>query len=984
MTRDEETLPIETLLAHRDWVRRIARRLVADESRADDLEQEVWVRAMTSPPRHGRALRAWLGTVLRNTAGKMRRGELRRGRREDLVRRPEAVDPVAEATAHGRVVRAVLDLDEPYRTAILLRYFRSLSIRETAERTGAPLETTRTRLKRGMARLRERLAPEDGPDRRRLRALLGPLLPAGGLATGVGSTSAPALTAGAVVMSLRVKLTLLALLLLLLGGGSLLLLASPASPRAPAAPAPGAPSVAAADAGDRAAPAEETVAPAPGAVRLRGKVVGPDGRPAEGVTVKLLRHPPFGGEPETVAVARSGPGGGYRVPEVPAGLYSVSLVTAEGVEVRGYVLHLPLAGAVTFALPETGTVAGRVLTKETGKPVEGASVIVGSADPLQVLGRGRPRLSGEARTVTDAAGRFEVRGLPRGCLTDLTVRAPGLVTFRGSWLPLQAERLGDRIDRTVRLEPRATIRVRVRGEEGEPVADARVDVLVDVPYAEPVTVRAEDGRAVVRPEFAGPTSIRVRAKGYRPVVATAPAEGHLSFVRPGEDVSIDVDLERLGPGKEEKTGPTGPRPGPLLSGRVLGPDGRPAVGARVGVTWAKQTPIQCLERAADVGVGAEGEFEIRAPRGGELTLFARADGMAIGTLAVTTYRDRSGRELRLAPEAPIEGVVRDESGGAVSDALVYVYALGAAIAATDETGRFRIGGAPPGPVKLWVRAPGFAEARLTADAGGAPVDVVLRRGVPIRGRVVAEDGEPVAARPLWVTVTHPDGTWARWPAEADGRFETFPLDPDVDWFVWAVGPDGYIGTEPLTARPGGGPVRLVLLEGHSIAGRIVDEEGRPVPAGVPVDGRAVDRQEKEFGGNFRAKTGADGRFAVERKIGVFRWRLVVGGDGSDWIPTEQEGTFPSDATDLRLVARRGVRVEGRLLDARGEPAADATVGATWSGADRTPSVKTDRNGAFSLRGLPRGAVTIRVWRDGGWVRLRTVSAPGSGLELRLP
>ena len=83
---------MEDLLAHRQWVRALARRLAADESRADDLEQETWLAAMEHPPRDARSPRGWLGAVMRNLRRNERRGEYRRDRRERDVARPETTD----------------------------------------------------------------------------------------------------------------------------------------------------------------------------------------------------------------------------------------------------------------------------------------------------------------------------------------------------------------------------------------------------------------------------------------------------------------------------------------------------------------------------------------------------------------------------------------------------------------------------------------------------------------------------------------------------------------------------------------------------------------------------------------------------------------------------------------------------------------------------------------------------------------------------
>ena len=153
MDRSEGVVPIESLLAHRDWVRRLARALARDESGADDLEQEAWLRAMRHPPAHAGSLRGWLGTVLRRLAVDRRRTEQGRARREELAARretpvPSPADLVAEAEAHRRVVEAVLSLEEPNSSTVLLRWFEDLPPTELARRLGVPVETVRARLRR--------------------------------------------------------------------------------------------------------------------------------------------------------------------------------------------------------------------------------------------------------------------------------------------------------------------------------------------------------------------------------------------------------------------------------------------------------------------------------------------------------------------------------------------------------------------------------------------------------------------------------------------------------------------------------------------------------------------------------------------------------------------------------------------------------------------------------------------------------------------
>ncbi|HEX5135596.1 MAG TPA: sigma-70 family RNA polymerase sigma factor [Planctomycetota bacterium] len=162
MNSRQPDFPVETLLAQRAWVRALARSLVSDEARSDDLEQRVWLTALKSSPPVLRHPRAWLATILRREAAAERRRDTRRSGREESAARPIPVrstaDVVADAEIHRAVVDAVLALEEPYRSTVLLRYFESLPPREVARRQGVPVETVRARTKRGLAQLRGRLA----------------------------------------------------------------------------------------------------------------------------------------------------------------------------------------------------------------------------------------------------------------------------------------------------------------------------------------------------------------------------------------------------------------------------------------------------------------------------------------------------------------------------------------------------------------------------------------------------------------------------------------------------------------------------------------------------------------------------------------------------------------------------------------------------------------------------------------------------------
>lgn len=158
---DHALMPtLHDLMSHQEWLRGLARHLVEDAASADDLVQEVWLAALKNPPQRG-ASRGWLAQVARNLARMGHRGEARRDRREQAAARPEAEgssSAVAERAAACRdVVDHVLALSEPYREAVLLRWFEGLPPRAIAARLDIPVRTVESRLRRGHLQLRQAL-----------------------------------------------------------------------------------------------------------------------------------------------------------------------------------------------------------------------------------------------------------------------------------------------------------------------------------------------------------------------------------------------------------------------------------------------------------------------------------------------------------------------------------------------------------------------------------------------------------------------------------------------------------------------------------------------------------------------------------------------------------------------------------------------------------------------------------------------------------
>lgn len=207
----------EELLAHADFVRGLARSLVLDEHSAADITQQTWLAALEHPPAAGGSVRAWFAKVVRNVAHKFRQGESRRKERERAFALAKGIPTPEEITlreeTRRRMIEAVLSLNEPYRSTVLLRFYEDLSPQEVAGRLGVPLETARTRLKRGLEQLRLRLDKAHGGSRRRWGIALAPFAGLKLSSTAAASTGIAALS-GVVLMSMKVKAAIAAALII--------------------------------------------------------------------------------------------------------------------------------------------------------------------------------------------------------------------------------------------------------------------------------------------------------------------------------------------------------------------------------------------------------------------------------------------------------------------------------------------------------------------------------------------------------------------------------------------------------------------------------------------------------------------------------------------------------------------------------------------------------------------------------------------------
>jgi RNA polymerase sigma-70 factor (ECF subfamily) len=150
----------------------LAYRTLGREEDARDVVQEAFLRAY-------RGLRgfkgqakfsSWLYRITLNLC----RDWIRRERRAPVVQVPEGTDPMDLADTHAApaesvedlvarremsaaVARAMAELPEEQRTAIMLKEYQGLTFQEIADLLECPLSTVKTRLYQGLSVLRRRL-----------------------------------------------------------------------------------------------------------------------------------------------------------------------------------------------------------------------------------------------------------------------------------------------------------------------------------------------------------------------------------------------------------------------------------------------------------------------------------------------------------------------------------------------------------------------------------------------------------------------------------------------------------------------------------------------------------------------------------------------------------------------------------------------------------------------------------------------------------
>lgn len=403
----------------------------------------------------------------------------------------------------------------------------------------------------------------------------------------------------------------------------------------------------------------------------------------------------------------------------------------------------------------------------------------------------------------------------------------------------------------------------------------------------------------------------------------------------------------------------------VVTGRVLGADGRPLAGA-----WVAHGYVS-IERAETVMrvelTGPSGEFRLQGVPLGQpwpLHVGAKAHAAWKGSVRVTTI-EPAVVEVRLQPAVQLRGVVRN-AGGEPTRGHVHVVdanAPGEGIAdqrpgwsrpslATAADGVYHFANLAPGKLLVAAVDPrgkaGVAVRMFTAQPGDALTwDPRLTNELAIHGRLLDETGAPLAG---WRIVAHGDegvpspqsGTTGD-----DGAFRLTGCAPVLHKLrVYAPGDSWYA---PILTKPGVEPsptplelrVARAAVPSCHVVGRIADDQapGKLMVVLAGVQGRQS-ADDLAPGQSFTIGPVPPGQYMLQLQhlVGSGFGQMIVSGLGTCTLQPGQQ----HDLGDIRMPPLGEVVVE--LRDAAGQPVPKASL-------------------LFGLLGAPMGGSAVAI-KDG--------------------
>ncbi len=549
---------------------------------------------------------------------------------------------------------------------------------------------------------------------------------------------------------------------------------------------------------------------------------------------------------------------------------------------QGMAVSLSRPGEVverTVELARGGMLRGTV-SAPGGGPVAGARVSVEFASTpggfmrqiMAFVPLGEPRMTGPD-------GAFEIPSPPAGQKVVLLARAQGFLDGRGEPFDTKAE---DVEGLAVGLRQGAVLAGKVTAPGGKPLEGALVRY---TPQEE-----GQDGARTWRLRSARPH--RTGEDGTYRIENVETGRlvlqfGHPSFVSVSREGVEAVDGRTVEVSAELGAGG-------VVSGRVLGPDGKPFAGARIHPGRAGPMPEGTdpyYRVPEDATTGADGGFAVAGLPPGKYSVVATADGFA-DSEPVESETGGNPITLRMAAAYSIAGLVRTRQGVPLSNVRVRASRnLGEQTreegsANTSREGRFDIRDLPQGTYEVRAEAgwgigssrPNLVPATVSGvPAGAQDLLIEVEEGMRITGTVVRGDGTPVAEG--WVGANRIPQPGEENPPQVnsnaavlEGKFELTGLAPGKYQIRTRVTD---LPSRTVTAEAGAEGVLIRYGQGGGIEGRVSRPDGTGA-AGCWVSAHGAD-------GDSDSQSGGDGRYSIrELPPGAYDVRVYLQEGGKVW------------------------------------------------------------------------------------------------------